>query len=179
MRKAALSFSPPKDSSRFPIPARKRIPRNFLPPLHNPALLALLPFDGRNIHPGSNPADFCQSRTSLRLQKKSAWEARAGEGPDNTAEPPRRGDLRKGPWISPGTGLFNHPWGTGGRAGIWTLDGLAQHGQVHLLPADPRHAFGSFCRVTKGTRPQAEPRFLGRKLGKELSAKLRFASRRL
>ena len=89
-------------------------------------------------------------------EKGSAWEARAGGEPDNTAEPPRRGDLRQGPWISPGTGPFNHPWGTGGRAGIWTLDGLAQHGQVHLLPADPRHVFGSFCRATKGTRPQAD-----------------------
>ena len=51
-------------------------------------------------------------------RKKSAWEARAGEGPDNTAKPPRRGDLLKNSWISPGTGLFDRLWGTGGRAGI-------------------------------------------------------------
>ena len=86
-------------------------------------------------------------------RKKSAWEARAGEEPNNAAEPPRRGNLLKSPWISPGTGLFDCPWGTGGRAGIWTLDGLVQHGQVHLLPADPRRSFGFFSPAEKRNPP--------------------------
>ena len=84
--------------------------------------------------------------------KKSAWEARAGEGPDNAAKPPRRGNLLKSPWISPGTGLFNCPWGTGGRAGIWTW----ANGPVHLLPADPGGLLVSFLPLRKETRPQAE-----------------------
>ena len=93
-------------------------------------------------------------------RKKSAWEARAGEEPNNAAEPPRRGNLLKSPWISPGTGLFDCPWGTGGRAGIWTLDGLVQHGQVHLLPADPRRSFGFFSPAEKRNPPAGGTTFL-------------------
>ena len=111
--------------------------------------------------------------------KKSAWEARAGEGPDNTAELPRRGDLLKGSWISPGTGLFDCPWGTGGRAGIWTLDGLVQHGQVHLLPADPRRSFGFFSPAEKRNPPAGGTPLSCKKAWQRTSCETAFRSRRL
>ena len=104
---------------------------------------------------------FAVERQSKGDRKGSAWEARAGEGPDHTAEPPRRGNLRKSPWISPGTGLFNRPWGTGGRAGIWTW----AKGPVHLLPADPRRVLVPFAR-SKGTPPAGGTSFLERKEAK-------------